>query len=159
MKSYNCPRNLLTQNRMVSVRYDFWGHQTSPAVPIWRKMESSFDLPKNQFSWHSRILSKNHVNEIAPPSGHLFIKIIWFFSIISNYKACSDNLIGQCGSRGSMLKNDARNDASFNKGANWTKIEKIVNFIYYPNKIDPFVKNGFFSENLFVDEPQYWARK
>ena len=58
-----------------------------------------------------------------------------------------------------MLKNDARNDASFNKGENWTKIEKIVNFIYYPNKIDPFVKNGFFSENLFVDEPQYLARK
>jgi hypothetical protein len=56
-----------------------------------------------------------------------------------------------------MLKNDARNDASFNKGENWTKIEKIVNFIYYPNKIDPFVKNGFFSENLFVDEPQYLA--
>lgn len=49
-----------------------------------------------------------------------------------------------------MLKNDARNDASFNKRENWTKIEKIVNFIYYPNKIDPFVKNGFFSENLFV---------
>ena len=43
-----------------------------------------------------------------------------------------------------MLKNDARNDASFNKRENWTKIEKIVNFIYYPNKIDPFVKNGFF---------------
>ena len=63
--------------------------------------------------------------------------------------------IGQCGSRGgsrgSMLKNDARNDATFNKRENWTKIEKIVNFIYYPNKIDPFVKNGLFSENLFVD--------
>ena len=51
------------------------------------------------------------------------------------------------------------NDASFNKRENWTKIEKIVNFIYYPNKIDPFVKNGFFSENLFVDEPQHVARK
>lgn len=50
-----------------------------------------------------------------------------------------------------MLKNDARNDATFNKRENWTKIEKIVNFIYYPNKIDPFVKNGLFSENLFVD--------
>ena len=50
-----------------------------------------------------------------------------------------------------MLKNDARNDASFNKRENWTKIEKIVNFIYYPNKIDPFVKNGFFSENLLVE--------
>ena len=56
-----------------------------------------------------------------------------------------------------MLKNDARNDASFNKRENWTKIEKIVNFIYYPNKIDPFVKNGFFSENVFVDERCIWS--
>lgn len=58
-----------------------------------------------------------------------------------------------------MLKNDARNDASFNKRENWTKIEKIVNFIYYPNKIDPFVKNAFFSENLFVEKLQYSTTK